>query len=251
MRTNHKSGFTLVELSIVIVIIGLIVAGITAGRSLVDSTKLRTVITEINQIKTSINAFRLEYDQLPGDMKNAYDYWGTACDAVADDCNGNNNRMIELGNGTTASEVVRVWQHLTLAKVFPGSYDGEAAESAKGTQSEVFFSKSGYYRAVIVSLQNNWVFGTGATITPQNTVIYLGGMGNNWHSVAFTVKQAKSIDTKIDDGIANSGKVIAPDGDGNVTPKDCSEQFYTAGGADFNTANLSSDEKYCKIHVFL
>ncbi len=47
IRSNLKMGFTLIELSIVIVIIGLIVAGIIGGQSLVRQAKVRPIITNI------------------------------------------------------------------------------------------------------------------------------------------------------------------------------------------------------------
>ena len=64
MRTN--TGFTLIELSIVIVIIGLIVAGVVGGQAIVKQSKLRSLISEIDLFHVSINSFYLEYNYLPG-----------------------------------------------------------------------------------------------------------------------------------------------------------------------------------------
>lgn len=82
--TNKKiEGFTLVEIAIVIVIIGLIIGGVVGGQSLIQSTKRNSVIKEYNSFKIAINAFKLEYDSLPGDMRDATDYWGTDSSRVA------------------------------------------------------------------------------------------------------------------------------------------------------------------------
>jgi prepilin-type N-terminal cleavage/methylation domain-containing protein len=70
-----QHGFTLVELSIVIVIIGLIVAGVTAGQSLVAAAKIQSQITELKKYEVAYNIFKLEYNAVPGDMSNAISYW--------------------------------------------------------------------------------------------------------------------------------------------------------------------------------
>ena len=78
MQLSQKkaNGFTLLELSIVIVIIGLIVAGISAGQSLVRQAQIRGLTNEVAQMEVAFNSFRLQYDAIPGDMANAGDYWG-------------------------------------------------------------------------------------------------------------------------------------------------------------------------------
>lgn len=94
-KRDKQQGFTLVELSIVIVIIGLIVAGIVGGQTLVKQAQLRSVYADANKYKVAINAFKLEYNQLPGDMDNAHDYWpGCNSGATAAQCNGNGNKLI-------------------------------------------------------------------------------------------------------------------------------------------------------------
>jgi len=116
-----NNGFTLLELSIVIVIIGLIVAGISAGQSLVRQAQLRSFVTELASLETAVNTFRLQYSAIPGDMNNASSYWGTggagAC--PTSDCNGNGNRQIN-----TNDERFRAWQHLAFADVIDGSFTG-------------------------------------------------------------------------------------------------------------------------------
>lgn len=79
-------GFSLVELSIVLVILGLLTGGILSGQSLIRAAELRSVVTDIQQIQTSIYSFRDRYMALPGDMKDATDFWG-----IAGGSNGNND----------------------------------------------------------------------------------------------------------------------------------------------------------------
>ena len=70
-RIKNKVGFTLVELSIVLVIIGLVIGGVMVGRDLIETSKIRAQITQISDIETQINTFRLKYNCLPGDCTNA------------------------------------------------------------------------------------------------------------------------------------------------------------------------------------
>src|SRR5476649_1014388 len=73
MNQGHFShrGFTLVELSIVLVIIGLIIGGVLVGRTLIEAAAVRAQIAQIEQFKTAVNTFRTKYNALPGDMLNA------------------------------------------------------------------------------------------------------------------------------------------------------------------------------------
>ena len=74
----NKQGFTLLELSIVLVVIGLIVGGTVVGKDLIRASELNSIITQQNKIQIALNTFKLKYNVIPGDMRNATDYWGTA-----------------------------------------------------------------------------------------------------------------------------------------------------------------------------
>jgi prepilin-type N-terminal cleavage/methylation domain-containing protein len=78
-KYNSKSAFTLVELAIVIVVLGILIGGVLTGQSIIESAKKREVITGFTQLRTGLNAFKLEFDAIPGDMEDAYDYWGADC----------------------------------------------------------------------------------------------------------------------------------------------------------------------------
>ena len=72
-----RSGFTLLELSIVLVIIGLLAGGILVGRDLIHAAELRSVVSDVDKFTAAANTFRLKYNCIPGDCTNATDYWGT------------------------------------------------------------------------------------------------------------------------------------------------------------------------------
>lgn len=63
-----NKGFTLIELSIVLVIIGLIVGGILIGRDMIRAAEIRSLISEKNQYIVATNNFRNKYNAMPGDI---------------------------------------------------------------------------------------------------------------------------------------------------------------------------------------
>ena len=73
----QSQGFTLVELSIVIIIIGFLIAGISAGTSLMKQASLNTVIDEVAGYRAAFNNFRARFDSLPGDLSTGYAYFGS------------------------------------------------------------------------------------------------------------------------------------------------------------------------------
>lgn len=129
-----QRGFSLVELSIVLVILGLLTGGILAGQSLIRAAELRSVTTEYQRYIAAVQSFRDKFMGLPGDIGNATKFWGddnTYCPDAAitngtpGTCNGNGDG--NLSSSTTASttaENYRFWQQLALAGLIEGSYTG-------------------------------------------------------------------------------------------------------------------------------
>jgi prepilin-type N-terminal cleavage/methylation domain-containing protein len=115
MKQNLKrnAAFSLVELSIVLVIIGLLVGGVLAGKSLIRSAELRSVTTEADKLMTAIGIFRNQYRYLPGDILNASNHW-------PGETNGNGNGIIE------AFERALIWRHLYLGGYLPIPFTGIA-----------------------------------------------------------------------------------------------------------------------------
>ncbi|MFI4984234.1 MAG: type II secretion system protein, partial [Rickettsiales bacterium] len=80
IKSSGSRGFTLVELSIVIVIIGFLVAGIAAGANMVKQAEIRSVITDLQSYQTAYNNFVAKYNAVPGDMTTASSFWtGNVC----------------------------------------------------------------------------------------------------------------------------------------------------------------------------
>jgi prepilin-type N-terminal cleavage/methylation domain-containing protein len=153
--TRNINGFTLIELSIVLVIIGLIVGGVLVGQDLIRSAALQTIITDKDKYVTAVNTFRTKYNEIPGDMADATTYWGVQLGNASDNytascynnwansarspatCNGNGNGIIAYtaGCGTLFESQIfcnseyfeqwLVWQHLSNAGLIQGSYTGD------------------------------------------------------------------------------------------------------------------------------
>ncbi len=129
MYRKIKAGFTLIELSIVLVIIGLIVGGVIVGREMIRQSELRSVLTDIENLKTAFTTFRLKYDCIAGDCINAESQFGTdslGCPVGGGTgtCNGNNDAKIDW-----ALESFRAWQQLQLAGLIKGKFTGISDET--------------------------------------------------------------------------------------------------------------------------
>ena len=119
MKLSGKKGFTLVELSIVLVVIGLLIGGILVGQSLVESAKINSVIKQFQQIDIAIGNFQGKYKAWPGDSRRH---------TTAGDGDNILENSIMNGGGTTTNgafdfEVANFWKHLQqdafLAKEYP------------------------------------------------------------------------------------------------------------------------------------
>ena len=99
-QLNKKSGFTLVELAIVIVVIGLLVGGVLQGQELIKQANIRSQIAQFEDINRATFTFRAKYNALPGDMNNATSFWGDLIDidnptiGTTATCNGNGDGII-------------------------------------------------------------------------------------------------------------------------------------------------------------
>ncbi len=241
------TGFTLLELSIVIVIIGLIVAGISAGQSLVRQAKIRGIVTQHNDYKVALNSFLLQYDAYPGDLRNASAYWPT-CDATPANCNGNGDGNIDrIGpNAPDTVEAIRGWQQLADAGLIEGTYTGVG--EACGGRSQVPGSNSPLsdfpYAPGYAS--SGWMYGTNTMIYPALTISlgsYVSCWGPFWPIL--TPGETQAIDLKLDDGVPRSGIVIAKKRNDNTQDEtDCyTGGSYAAGGS----YTLSNENLGCHI----
>lgn len=170
---NGQKGFTLVEVAIAIVVVGLLALSISSARDLIRATYVRSVISDVHNFKNSIAGFHNLYKYLPGDLNIAGSFWPDKClDDGSNICNGNANGDIAI----SANEGLRAWQHLSLSGVLPGEYSGildkREEVSFKLVPSDIFFG-SAYAGQPKTTICHN-----GNTITVANPAVLNGHLGH-------------------------------------------------------------------------
>lgn len=126
-----QTGFTLIEIAIVLVIIGLLLGGALKGQELITSARVRSLISQQDGVKAAYFGFLDRFRALPGDYTLAtINIAGIAATAVCGNGNGDGNGRIE----TTNNENILAWEHLSKSRFINGSYTCAAAESNATTR---------------------------------------------------------------------------------------------------------------------
>lgn len=203
--SSSQSAFTLVELSIVLVIIALLIAAVTAGKSLVRASQVRKIVNNIYNLETAVNSFYDRYNALPGDMANASTVFAGAT-------NGDGNGLICPNANVTGTESYHAFAHLYRAGLTDTIYNGGNLLEMQYQGKRIFFSIR-YAQGDSAT----GIFGRAGHIIDVGTA----GVPPSYlaFNYAFTAVQAQEIDTKIDDGIANTGSIY---GVGGSTTTGCS-----------------------------
>ena len=261
--SQKKSAFSLIELSIVLIIIGLLIAGITGGASLIKSSELRSVMGEARGYAVAVNAFYTQFNALPGDYGTSV---GGVTNALGDADNTIEYFSSAVPTNGTQSESAAAWIHLrysgtidnlpaTIALVEAGttvptfgtsSTSGATAPSSKIKSAGWVFDYRTYAEgsSSITAANQNVVLLTGTTglaiATTANTML----LGTNKTIAALIGSDALSIDAKIDDGLANLGKIrgINP-GVGIAATNGTCYVYSASAGATYITT--SSSTKVC------
>jgi prepilin-type N-terminal cleavage/methylation domain-containing protein len=132
---NQQGGFTLIEIAIVLVIIGLLLGGVLKGQELITSARVRNMISQQDGIKAAYFGFLDRYRALPGDYSAAV---GNIKGVTAGN-NGNGDGQI-LDNAAI-KESILVWDHLSKAGFINGSYEYSATVADSNTPKNPY---SGY-----------------------------------------------------------------------------------------------------------
>lgn len=221
-RRRYSTGFSMLELAVVLVIIGLLTVGVLAGSSLVHQAELRSINVEVNKHITTVKTFYDKYDYYPGDMPIASDFWfdATNCPAglVPAGCNGDGDQRIGDNLPPTASERperYRAWQHMVFSGIMEGNFTGlkvpGTTDGGDITNSPSSSKAGGLYYIT-------WDNFFGFFQSPVNMLCFGSERPDTSPAgLIWSPRDAYHMDKKIDDGLPYAGKMMsnATGGDGN------------------------------------
>lgn len=184
MKSNQK-GFTLVEIAIVLVIIGLLLGGILKGQEMIIQAKIKNAITDYSGVSAAYFGYQDRYRYTPGDDSQATRWSGATA--------GDGNRILTGSyNSTTVTDESRLWwDHLRRSGFVSGSGTGQPSNAFNG----------------ILGVQTG--DGTATTgATPTAAAATLGGFtALIMCSTNLPDKVAIALDVQMDDGLVNAGFV--------------------------------------------
>ncbi len=228
LARKRTTGFTLIELSVVLVIIGLLVGGVLVGRDLMASAAIRAQVSQIESLNSAVNTFKVKYGGLPGDLLASK----AAAFGLFSSSLGNSTGYGDDNGSITSFHAQRIpyfigepvifWRQLSDAQLIDGSYSitGAAAgnitvtgsvavnpTSADMMSAHVPKAKVGINASIVVgSYPGTNYYALSGINSFDRATLYFGGSTN-----PLTAQEAYSIDTKIDDGIPAKGNVLAMD----------------------------------------
>lgn len=232
MISNSKIfGFSLVEISIVLVILGLLTGGIIGGQSLIRAAELRSVTNELSTLDTAMKTFRDKYFSVPGDMREATRFWfytgsstpecvtySAASTGNPGTCDGDGDGVIEMAAASTnpghSGEDFQVWRHLQLAGLISGQNSGVHPSGGPYNVGGLTLDKNFTYPSKLngahwtaVGDFTKFAPSNFPTIPARTNMYFL--YGNGYLGAVMTQAEAWNIDTKFDDGRPMAGRMVA------------------------------------------
>jgi len=197
---RNQRGFTLVEIAIVLVIIGLLLGGVLKGQEMITNAKVRNLADQSSGIKAAFFAFQDRYKGLPGDYLLA----DTNISGVPVGFNGDGNGQISTNN-----ERGRVWLHLAAAGFITGSYTG----------GSVRIGNNGWNCNSTLCPPN--AFGGNMNLSFGSEAAGTSGDSHElWTGRNIPVAAIAELDRKIDDGVPGTG-IFQNGQSGNANPSTC------------------------------
>lgn len=219
------SGYTLIEMSIVLVIIGLIVGCVMVGEDLIHAAKIQKQIKQLQDYELAFNTFAQKYNCIPGDCVAATSFWPSAV-------NGNGNDIVDTADGgsydsgeswSASTEMQQFFIQLSLAGLIQGHFDGTGSVGGGlpplSLNTNATFIAGGSINFVASRFPDISSYRTGTNILwlvacPDR----IPGTDNmeTWDDACliFSPNDAFAIDNKIDDGRPLSGRMLGFNGPG-------------------------------------
>lgn len=194
---RFNSGFSLVELAIVLVVIGLIIGGVLKGQQLIESARLKSVLSQLNEFRLATGIFIDRFGGLPGDYPHAKEYIHASL------CNGNGNGVIEGAGLQVGSEAQQYWMHLARAQLI--SLSGQVDKRKSGFGNSAPASRLGGGYTVVYHPADDM---------PGHWYLLGDVNGDRGDGALLTPAQAFSLDQQVDTGLPTSGRVRGFTGSG-------------------------------------
>jgi prepilin-type N-terminal cleavage/methylation domain-containing protein len=190
-----QTGFTLIEIAIVLVIIGLLLGGVLQGQQLIENSRVKSATNDFNGVAAGAFSYQDRYGRLPGDDTGAVAARGASWTAVA------------VGDGDGSVDAA-------LADTFTGLAAGESGDFFQHLRAARFIAGDPADVGIDALPQNPF----GGLIGVTNASMGGGLLGlkvcmNNVNGSA-----AIALDTQLDDGAGATGRFRATDGVANVIP---------------------------------
>jgi len=264
-------GFTLIELSIVMVIIGLIIGGVLVGNDLIDAAKIRSQVTQLEKYNVAVATFRVKYGYLPGDMPDPhatnFGFIARGQFAGQGDGNGilegnvNNSYNGNYGHVQASGETLVFWIDLSMAGLIPDNLQSSFASqtTAAGTLlNEKTTPKISdlFPKTKISEIGHILVYSSNGENYYQIADTYLLNSTNGqaaWSREFLSVNHAYNVDKKIDDGKPQSGNVSAQfmsgatwtwAGTGGITGGAYTTPNSYSSTTCFDNGGIASEQKY-------
>lgn len=197
MKKRNQSGFTLVEIAIVLVVIGLLLGGILKGQQLINSARVRNLADQNSGVQAAYYGFVDRFRNLPGDMPCALAVTNVGAAVSPDNCTtvvgGDANGRID-----TIAEAGAVWAHLSIAGFLTGTYAGITADAATYISGVAtgLVPPNAFQGPILLGHTADYMQGDN-----RGTIVRLAySFGGN-----IPVPLLRDLDQKLDDGVAGSG----------------------------------------------
>lgn len=186
---RRQTGFTLVEMAIVLVIIGLLLGGILKGQELITSARVRNIADQNSGVQAAYYGFIDRYRQVPGDWGQA-----NAAQSIPDVLTGGNaDGRLNAVSGNDWTEPLAMWEHLSKAKFIQGNYVGGTDQP---TQNETDQAPRNAFNGFLMLYRSSDYYDTAASPTEQLNLVLGAGI---------PVNVLAELDRKIDDGLPRTG----------------------------------------------
>lgn len=208
--------FTLIELAVVLVIIGLIAGGVMVGLDMIKAAGVRAQVNQIQQFQTAVHTFKLKYNALPGDISSASAAQSGLVSRSGNVGYGDGNGLIGIGypksdNQYFYGEMLLFWRDLSAAGLIDDSFNFYTSGQITTVATNADFSR--YLPKQKIGNENGYILVYSYNGAPYfemrsldhatNSFLYAPGFEN------ITPNEGYNIDVKIDDGMCRTGTVTA------------------------------------------